>query len=405
MTFQLITLLTCTASMALVGLVYNAPAVYLMVAALFSMLVVTYASSRLSARALSWRRDTADRVFEHEPVTVTVELANQGRLPRFLLTVIDRLPEFVHSDQPPEFVLPALWPGERVQFSYQARAQKRGVYQLGPLRVSVSDPFGVFQRFAPIAARAEAVIYPRPVPLSGLVAKTGADPGLSTGERARSSQSGLEFYGIRDYQPGDELRRIHWPATAHHNQLTVIEYERGISRSLAVVLDARAGTEFGSGVDTTLEVGVRAAASLVHWVLQSQGNAYLAVDSAAGPRWLEVDRGEREPEVLEVLARVKADGTMPISRLLDWAGGQLLPGASACVLTALPDARLLSAVMLLARQQVRVSVVLINARSFDQRAPAPLDIGALESAGTLIARVNRGDNLGEALKDLLVEAY
>lgn len=403
MTFQLITLVTCTLGMGLVGLVYNSPAVYFMVAALVSLLLVSYAGSRLSARAIAWRRDNADRVFEHEPMRVMAELTNQGRLPRFLLTVIDRLPEFVYSDHPPEFVLPALWPGEKVRLSYQARAQKRGVYALGPLRISVSDPFGVFQHFVPMAAQAEAVVYPRPVPLTGLVARTGGEPGLSTGERARASQSGLEFYGIRDYQPGDELRRIHWPATAHHRQLTVIEYERGISRTLAVVLDTRAGSEFGAGVDTTLEVGVRVAASLVHWALESQGTAFLALDAGGGPRWLEIERADREYEALEVLARVSAAGTTPVSTLLDWAGRHLMPGATACAVTALPDAHLPASVALLRRQQVRVAAVLIDAQSFDLRAADLTVGGALETAGAAVAVVKRGDDLGEALKGALIE--
>jgi uncharacterized protein (DUF58 family) len=398
MSFQFLTLMTCAAGMALVGLVYNALAVHFMVGALMGTLVISYASSRLSARSLSWRREAADRVFEHEPLQVAAELANQGRFPRFLLTVSDRIPEHMRSDQPLEFVLPALWPGEKVRLAYEAYAVKRGVYQTGPLRVSVSDPFGIFQRTSTSQATGEVVVYPRPVLLSDLeVSDNVSDPAQVGGERSQASESGMEFYGIRDYQPGDELRRIHWPATAHHNRLTVIEFERGASRSLTVVLDAIAGSEFGVGVDTTLEVGIRAAASLIHWALGHHGAASLALASAAGPIWLELDRLDQEYQALEHLARLKADGVMPISQVLEWAGARILTGGSICVVTCAPDPMLAGVIRALWDQRIRVSTALIDAISFDPRAPRYAAAADLDAAGAATTTIRRGESLQGAL--------
>lgn len=405
MTFQLITLVAAATAIALLGLVYTSIPVYVMLAALLSVLVVSFVASRLSTAALGWRRPAVDRVFEHEPVTVVMELTNRGRLPRLLLTVRDHLPEFVEAERPPEFVVPSLWPGERARLSYQARALKRGVYSLGPLSVSASDPFGIFRRFVPLAAHTEAVVYPRPVPLAGSVARTGTQTGLSTGERARAAESGLEFYGVRDYQPGDELRRIHWPITARHAQLTVIEYERGTSASLTVVLDTAAGTEFGTGVETTLEVGVRAAASLIRWALASQGVSTLVVGSSAGPHWVEVSQPDREYEALEVLARVKAEGTIPISKVLEWAGHRMISGGAVCAVTAAPDKGLPAVIEGLRQRQVRVSVVMMEAASFDPRAFQPAVVDALRIAGAVTATVRRGDDLREALRGVLVATY
>jgi len=398
MTFQLLTLVACAAGMALVGLVYGAAAVHFMVASLIGVLLVSYASSRLSVLALTWRRDAADRVFEHEPLTVMAELSNRGRLPRFLLTVVDRLPEFMRAQQPPEFVLPALWPGESVKLAYQAYATKRGVYTLGPLRVSVSDPFGIFQRFVPFQATGEAIVYPRPVELTDLETSDAvSDPAQSGGERSQASESGLEFYGVRDYQPGDELRRIHWPATAHHNRLTVIEFERGASRSLTVILDAMRGTEVGAGLDTTLEVGVRIAASLVHWALQHHGYASLAFASSTGLHWLELERLDREYQALEQLARLKADGAMPVSQLLAWVGPRIPTGGSACLVTSAPDADLPGAIRRLRDQQIRVAAALVDPISFDPRAARPLSADDLEVAGATTITIRRGDSLQTAL--------
>jgi uncharacterized protein (DUF58 family) len=398
MSFQLLTLMTCAAGMALVGLVYNAISVHFMVAALVGVMLVSYASSRLSALALGWRREVADRVYEHEPLTVMAELSNRGRLPRFLITVIDNLPEHMRAEQTPEFVLPALWPGETAKLAYQAYAVKRGVYTVGPLEVSVSDPFGIFRRFAPFHATGEAIVFPRPVELTDLETSDAvSDPAQSGGERSQASESGLEFYGIRDYQPGDELRRIHWPATAHHNRLTVIEFERGASRSLTIILDVMKGTEFGGGVDTTLEVGVHAAASLVHWALERHGYASLAFASSTGVHWLELERLDQEYEALEHLARVNADGNMPVSEVLNWVGPRIPTGGAACVITSAPDGKLAGSIRMLRDQQIRVAAALVDAISFDPRAPRYVSASDLEVAGATTVTIRRGDNLQSIL--------
>ena len=403
MSFQLLTLVTCAAGMGLVGLVYNAAAVHFMVAALIGVLLVSYISSRFSVLALGWRREAADRVFEHEPLTIMTELSNRGRLPRFLLTVVDRLPEHMRAEQPPEFVLPALWPGEKVKLAYQAYAAKRGVDTRGPLRVSVSDPFGVFQRFVPFQATGEAIVYPRPVQLTDLETSDAvSDPAQSGGERSQASESGLEFYGIRDYQPGDELRRIHWPATARHNRLTVIEFERGASRSLTVILDAVKGSEFGAGADTTLEVGVRAAASLLHWALEHHGYASLAFASSTGLHWLELERLDQEYEALEQLARLNADGDMPVSAVLDWIGPRIPTGGAACVITSAPDARLPGSIRLLRDQQIRVAAAVVDPISFDSRAARHVSATDLEIAGATTIVIRRGDSLQSALSGAFI---
>jgi uncharacterized protein (DUF58 family) len=422
MTLQFLTLLVASAGMALVGLTHGTNAVFFMFAAFVAVLLISYASSRLSPRALSWRREVIDRVFEHEPLTVSLELTNRGRLPRFMVAVSDTVPEFVEAKDPTEAIVPELWPGDRVTLSYEAQGLKRGAHRLGPLTVFVSDLFGVFQRHIALDALGEAVVYPRPVTLGAEVGRTGSDVrAVATAERARGSESGLDFYGIRDYQPGDELRRIHWPATAHHGRLTVIEFDRGASENVAVVLESRAGMEFGKGVDTTLEVGVRVAASLIHWVLGGEGIAFLATDSRTGPRCFAVDRLDREYEMLEVLARVEADGQLSAGELLDWAATSVPADAQIWIVTGAPDPDLPAVIGTLSQRQMGVGAVLVDAYSFDPRA-TPLSevlrrargpagdararhsgagmVEALEAAGATTLVVRRGDDLRDVLADI-----
>jgi len=403
MSLQLLAILTAAGGMGMLALTHNAAAEYFMFSALIAVMLVSYATSRLSTRALRLRRETTSRVFENEPLSVHLDLVNRGRFPRFLLDLNDSLPEFVESDGERDFVVPSLWPGERVSLTYTARALKRGVYQWNPLQISASDPFGIFPRFVPFDAPGEAIVYPRPIELRGGLARSGIEArAQSSGERARGSESGLDFYGIRDYQPGDDLRRIHWPATARHGKLTVIEFDRGASENIAVVLDTSQGSEFGSGLDTSLEVGVRAAASLAHWSLRSEGVASLAAAFPDGPQWVSVDQLHREHEILELLARVQADADMPTSALLSWAASHLTPEASIVVITARPDDALPAAIASLVRSLVSVSALLLYAPSFDPRAP---DVSALadeiRAAGARSVLLRRDGDLAGALADVI----
>ncbi len=389
--------------MGMLALTHNAAAEYFMFSTLVAAMVVTYATSRLSIRAVRLRRQVSSRVFENDPIEVRLEVTNRGRFPRFLLDVNDTLPEFVEAQGEHDFMVASLWPGERVGLSYAARALKRGVYRWTPIQLSSSDPFGIFQRYVPLDAPGEAVVYPRPVELHGSVSRAGVEArGQSTGERARGAESGMEFYGVRDYWPGDELRRIHWPATAHHGKLTVIEFDRGASENVTVILDAAAGSEFGSGLDTTLETAVRAAASLVHWALQSEGTANLAVASPEGPLWASVDQPQREDEILELLARVRAQARMSAAELVSWAVDRLSPDDNIVIVTALPDERLVAAVSELVGRRMSVSVLALEASSFDSGAPRGSEaVGALRSVGAVVVSARRGQELREVLGDVL----
>jgi uncharacterized protein (DUF58 family) len=247
-------------------------------------------------------------------------------------------------------------------------------------------------------------VYPRPIELDGTLGRSALGArGAAAGERARAYEAGLDFYGVRDYQPGDELRRIHWPATAHHNRLTVVEFERGASENVAVLLDTRAGSEFGTGVDTTLEVGVRVAASVIRWALVSDATGFIAADSAKGPQSLSVERLDQEYQALELLARVTAGGSLPISGLLKWVAPRLPSAGSVYVITAAPDEELPDAVASLARRHIRVAAILLDAHSFDVRASHTTEMAdLLVAAGAETVGVGQGDNLREVLEGVLL---
>lgn len=246
------------------------------------------------------RTATPSRVAIDERAVVTVRIRNVEPAPSPVVMAEESI-DYALGDRP-RFVLPSLRPGDVQEVQYTVRSHTRGVHRIGPLGVRVRDPFGLTLRTAAVSGDAEIVVLPKVVPLP---------PGRSLGSGMGSEGSiphmvalhGEDDQTVRDYRDGDDLRRIHWPATARTGELMVRQEDRPAKRRAVVVLDTRAVGHAGSGRSSSLEWCVTTAASVTAHV----GDAGYAVHLlTADPR---ADNGvhhdEALPEALETLARVQ----------------------------------------------------------------------------------------------------
>ncbi len=153
--------------------------------------------------------------------------------------------------------------GNTVHHSYSVRAARRGVYEIGPLVAVTSDPLGLTERETIVAEKFELLVHPRlefvsDRPLTRQFEAPPIRPPVS-----KPWPSGLEFYGMREYTPGDDLRRIVWRASARTGTIMVREAEQGITDHITVILDTDRGSHSKDGDHSeSFEMGVRAAASL-----------------------------------------------------------------------------------------------------------------------------------------------
>ena len=113
----------------------------------------------------------------------------------------------------PRFVIPQMDPGDRREVTYQIRSTVRGRHAVGPLRVRVGDPFGLSTVTSTAAGATSVLVLPRVESLGG-----GRPRGDGVGAEGAVPHM-VAFHGeddvsIRGYRDGDDLRRIHWPATA-----------------------------------------------------------------------------------------------------------------------------------------------------------------------------------------------
>ena len=190
---------------------------------------------------------------------VTLSLTNEGRTPSGVLLLEDHVPYVLGTR--PRFVLDGIGHGWRRHVTYQVRSDVRGRFEIGPMTVRVSDPFGfielgrAFHTTVPLTVTPRTVALPH-IPLGG--AWTG-----SGDNRPRAFATGsAEDVTVREYRRGDDLRRVHWRSSARVGELMVRREEQPWQSRATLFLDNRLRAHRGQGVASSLEAAVSAAASI-----------------------------------------------------------------------------------------------------------------------------------------------
>jgi uncharacterized protein (DUF58 family) len=245
------------------------------------------------------RTATPSRVAIDERAVVTVRIRNIEPAPSPVVMAEESI-DYALGDRP-RFVLPSLRPGDVQEVQYTVRSHTRGVHRIGPLGVRVRDPFGLTLRTAAVSGDAEIVVLPKVVPLP-----QGRSLGSGIGSEGSIPHMvalhGEDDQTVREYRDGDDLRRIHWPATARTGELMVRQEDRPAKRRAVVVLDTRAVGHGGSGRSSSLEWCVTMAASVTAHVVDAGYAVHLLT---ADPRAdTGVHHDEALQDALETLARV-----------------------------------------------------------------------------------------------------
>jgi len=260
-----------------------------------------------------------------QQTTVQLDLSNDGRMPTGLLLLEDQVP-YVLGNRP-RFVVDRMGPTWKRSVTYPLRSDVRGKFQVGPMRVRLSDPFGLvvldrtFQSTSTLVVTPRVVVLP-PVALSG--AWTGAGD-----NRPRAFASGsAEDVTVREYRRGDDLRRVHWRSSAHAGELMVRREEQPWQSRATLFLDNRTFAHRGLGAASSLEHAVSLAASVAVHLVQRGFMVRLVTAGAEGRHvgrqdsWHE--HGARTAEsapILESLAVLDATDSLDIdTRWLSEAG-------------------------------------------------------------------------------------
>jgi uncharacterized protein (DUF58 family) len=354
-------------------------------------------------------------------VAVRLIVRNSGAMP---------VPWVLLEDMLPRHALDPRWPrlkvvkGKRLQIGmlrggqdttvrYQIECLQRGYYQIGPLVMENGDLFGLHRRFRVDPQRRYLLVYPKTVPLLGYDL-TSRRPIGDVRLSHRLYEDPTRIAGVRPYEAGDPLNRVHWRATARTGTLHSKVYEPSCLAGATLLLDFHEAGYHARGEPFRSELAITAAASLANAVFEmgqqiglvtnardasgrlresdfsrepdsraeAQAVAAMAEEgSSARPFVVETKRGaEQLRRIRETLALAELTDGLTLPALLRETASRLPRDAT--VIAVLPAVSVAAAVALgsLRRLGLAVTVVLVM-----------LDDEALETAYTRLLSANLRD--------------
>jgi uncharacterized protein (DUF58 family) len=188
---------------------------------------------------------------------VDLALSNHSDRTTPLLVVTD---VFDNGRRAARFLLPPLPPGEAARAAYRLPTTRRGRVRIGPLAISASDPFGLARRTWTLPTVNETLVCPR---VHDILAPRQAGgrqvASIETVQARAQAADGEEFLTLREYEVGDDLRRVHWRSTARVGDLMIRQDEAQWRARSLVVLDTRADAHD----PRSFEIAIEATASVV----------------------------------------------------------------------------------------------------------------------------------------------
>ena len=373
MSFQL--WLTLLGLVFLAGSVFRLPLLAAASAAGIGALLIAHLWRRQTLKNITYRRRWRfRRGFPGETTTVRIEVHNDKLLPLSWLRTMDRWPTATAPEDPaalaPSHIREegtlvhqySLNAYERVTRRHKIIFRKRGVYSLGPVRLESGDLFGLTRKNRTIDNPEYLTVFPEMVPLEALKLPTDDPFGDRRAERRLFDDPNLPF-GVRPYHPEDDMRRVHWSATARSGSLQVKVHQPVSARVLIVCLNVSTSADpHGSYDPDLLEHLVSASATLVYHANRMNYAVGLLSNGrlAHADRPFHIPAGKSPQQLSHLLAALAAVTPYTQTRFetyLYQAMPRLSYGATLLIVTAVQDPKLEETLVRLKRYRANTTLI------------------------------------------------
>lgn len=367
--------------LTVVGLVFRQKGLMLVAVLLLTIVPIAWLWNKYALRGLYYERLFSERrAFPDETLEFTLRVSNWKLLPVGWLQIEDQFPldvplldEELLTSQSSNVghlvtAFSLRW-YQRVSRRYRLHCPRRGFYRFGPAHLKSGDLFGLFSQEGWQKEDDWLIVYPKVVPIAelGLLSK---EPFGETKARQRIFADPMRTIGVRDHQPGDSFKHIHWKATARQQRLQTRVYEPTTSYNLIVFLNVATFPRHWQGTDPALlEKAISVAASIASYGVEQR---YIvgAIANGSVPHSNQPIKvlPSRDPKqlarILEALAAVTGFATSSIEDLLLAESPKLPWGATLVVVTGIVSEELVATLLRL--RDVGRRLVLI---SLDQEPP------------------------------------
>lgn len=362
-------------------------------------------------RVARGQRSQVGRYFEE-----SLELSNNSRWPKLWVEVLD------FSDLPEHHVsrvVNSLAAHSSSHWQVRSIARRRGRFVLGPILLTTGDPLGLFHFHREIASTSALVIAPATFEIPEFAPPSGY---LAGGEvlHLRTPYVTTSVSGVREYEPGDSLNRVHWPSTARTGRLISKEFELDPLADVWIFLDMHEDAHAESEAEapawstevmpwlhkgegklplppSSAEYAITIAASLAqHFIRLDRAVGFLSY--ATGREVVQPDRGERQLDrLLEILAVIEAKGRIPLAQVLSSEGARLARHTMLLVITASTDPTWIAALRGLRSRGVQGVPVFLAAKTFGPAGDWQAPLAELQAMGMAPYLVRFGDDLTTVL--------
>ena len=367
------TLLFLAVTMFVFGRVAGMRELIMIGAALGLVLAVGAAAIWLRGGSVTVKRSIRPAVtVAGKPVRVELTMRAAGHLGAGPVLLTDEIPPRIGTSVRLSLASAAHRRERAVAYTFSP--QLRGKYSIGPVTIVHTDPFGALKRTRTVRGTSSLLVYPSYEDVEALPAGVHR---LGVIRHSPLVGQGDEFYALRAYVDGDDLRKVHWPSSLRTGELVIKQEELLAEPRALIVLDTCGGKHRGRAAGASIEAAISACASIA--VLAVRKRMRVSIVTPDGP--LFHGRRPNEHQILEALATLRASRRRDIVAGVEQSRTQARPAVTV-VITPGVDGPELKAIAVKARGTAGGAVVLIDAPSFapvsgGRRAPsvAPTMLG------------------------------
>lgn len=324
----------------------------------------------------------------HDGERAIVDLSLSSKRKVYRVRVEDR----VHGLGSATFVADRVSSGDAMAGRYEVLCRPRGVYKVGPSLVSVTDPLGFAEATANAGIVDRLVVYPHAEDLQGVPTGRGQDQTINTSRANFWHTGGEDFFTLREYQQGDDLRKVHWPSSARRDELMIKQLEMPWQSRAFIVLDPR--TEPHRSAES-FEQAVKGAASVLRHLFASGYTPTIWTGDGDGTV---VGNPAAYRVAMEGLATISPKRAVDLRKLVSRLRRSGMAGGVLVMVTGEADEADLAAFQLLSQDFYRTVVLSVDQGENDE-------IMGFARAGALIVRTSPDGSWSESWRNAMEHGW
>ena len=374
--------------------------IFLAVVLVFDLLF--FSISFFAGKSIKITRKAPEKIIEDDTLSVELTVVNQGFSPLTNILLED-FAGCAADERQRKFFIDVFKPQQELTLTYECLCDLRGCYFLGPVKTIFSDFLGFFSFEIIWDVKKKIYVYPRIFKIKQLpILVKGKLPWFGV-ETISESGDDQEFFGIREYMPGDPMKRIHWLSTARKQTLIVKEFERISFYQVFLMFVLNEKDNIGYRKENVCEYIIKIAASLVKYFIDK--DVCLEIMAHTGElTYFPLNKGsDFLEEIFKFFAAAKAESQMSIAEMVQENSKFIAPNSTVLVLLTEKSLPSLSELAALNVHNVSIVAFVMLSSTFTRHPPQEDEIkGAKQGWFSQLSKLNiktlffsKGDDLAE----------